>query len=88
MSKHSIGPWHAAPISEKTWNVGIYNEAGSLLATIKVASKREADFRDADARLMAAAPTLLALLKDSEFMGSDWLERRAALFLQLQGVLS
>ena len=90
MSKHSSGPWHAAPTSEKTWNVGIYDADGSLLATIKVASKREADRRKADASLMAAAPEMLMLLRLAQHAsGSPLMAARcAALVSSLDGETS
>ena len=62
MNKHTPWPWHSARLSKTTWNVGIYGPDGSTLAVINNASALCAERCDADARLMAAAPELLAAL--------------------------
>ena len=53
------GPWHAAPKSLKTWNFGIYDEGGTEVAHV---AAHALNFlrREDDARLIAAAPDLLA----------------------------
>lgn len=63
MSKHTPGPWHMNMVSSKSWNVGIYEASGSEVATVKVKSLVTSERRDADARLIAAAPDLLEALR-------------------------
>lgn len=63
MSKHTPGPWHMNMVSSKSWNVGVYEESGSEVATVKVKSLVTSERRDADARLIAAAPDLLEALQ-------------------------
>lgn len=65
MSAHTAGPWRFMLISEKSWNVGVYDNTGSTIATIKVPSKFSAPRHDANARLIAAAPELLEALERS-----------------------
>lgn len=62
MGAPTPGPWRSMPVSEKTWNVGVYDATGDQIALVKVPSARVAMRKDADARLMAAAPELLAAL--------------------------
>jgi hypothetical protein len=63
MSGPTPGPWHRRLKSEKTWHVGVYDASGSEVAHIAVKSALSARRRDADARLIAAAPDLLAALR-------------------------
>ena len=59
MSKHTAGPWHSAEKSAKSWNIGVYTEQGDEVAHIAVKSALHGRRREADARLIAAAPYLL-----------------------------
>lgn len=63
MSGHTRGPWRSAMVSEKSWNVGVYDADGEQVALVKVASALHSARRDADARLIAAAPDMLAALR-------------------------
>ena len=75
VAHHTPGKWHTSLVSDKYWNVGVYDESGTEVALIKVKSMLQGNRRDADARLMAAAPELLAALCTAEkFMriASDW----------------
>ncbi len=65
MSKFTPGPWHSAMKSEKSWNVGVYTEGGDEVAHVAVKSALAAPRRDADSRLIAAAPDLLAMLVEA-----------------------
>ena len=62
MSAHTPGPWHAAPKSPKTWNFGVYDEGGTEVAHV-AAHALNFFQRKADARLIAAAPDMLATLE-------------------------
>ena len=62
-TKHTPGPWRSALVSDKSWHVGVYDNTGTQVALVKVASALSAPRRDADARLIAAAPELLEALK-------------------------
>ena len=59
MTAHTKGPWHSAAKSAKSWHVGVYTEQGDEVAHIAVKSALHGKRRDADARLIAAAPDLL-----------------------------
>lgn len=63
MSKHTPGPWREEFVSDKTWHKGVYDVNGNEVALVKVKSALTAQRRDADARLIAAAPDLLDALK-------------------------
>ena len=60
---HTPGPWHSASKSETTWNIGVYTDSGEEVAHIAVKSALVAQRRNADARLIAAAPELLKALQ-------------------------
>jgi hypothetical protein len=65
MSGHTKGTWRSSFKTTKTNNLGIYTDDGSLLATLDVhqlATPPVMARRKQDARLMAAAPELLAAL--------------------------
>jgi len=64
MSAHTTGPWRHMLMSEKSWNVGIYDTTGTTVAVVKVSSVQESARRDADARLIAAAPELLKFVQN------------------------
>lgn len=64
MNKHTPGPWRSALKSEKTWHVGVYTASGEEVAHVAVKSALSSNRRDADARLIAAAPDLYALLRE------------------------
>ena len=64
MNAHTKGPWHEAFTSDKTWHKGIYDADGNEVAIVKVKSAMVARRKDADARLIAAAPELLEALKE------------------------
>ena len=57
------GPWHEQFVSEKSWHKGVYDANGNEVALVKVKSALVAHRRDADARLIAAAPELLTALR-------------------------
>ena len=59
MSAHTLGPWFSRFVSEKSWHVGVYDSTGAEVALVKVKSALSGARRDADARLIAAAPELL-----------------------------
>ena len=63
-TKRTPGPWHSAMKSEKSWNIGVYTEGGDEVAHIAVKSAFAAPRRDADARLIAAAPELYDALRE------------------------
>jgi len=66
MSKHTPGTWRASFKTNRTNNLGIYTDAGLLLATVEVhqlADKQVMERRKQDARLMAAGPALLKALQ-------------------------
>ena len=63
MSKHTSGPWHSARVSEKTWHVGVYDAAGVHIALLRIQSALHGSRRNADARLISAAPMLLEALE-------------------------
>ncbi len=63
---YSKGPWRHSFKTTKTQNLGIYNDAGVLLASVDVhqlAGQNVVARRVADARLIAAAPELLEALE-------------------------
>ena len=63
-AKHTLEPWHCANVSAKTGHLGVYGQDGSQIALLKVPSALYSDRRGADARLIAAAPSLLAALRE------------------------
>jgi len=63
MSAHTPGPWHSSHTSANSWNMGVYDEAGTEVARVSVKSALYQQRRIADARLIAAAPKLLAALQ-------------------------
>ena len=65
-TKHTPGPWNSRIKSERTWNVGVYDAQGNEVAHVSVKSALTAHRRDADARLIAAAPDLLSALQQIE----------------------
>lgn len=46
MSAHTPGPWRSMLVSEKTWNVGVYDSTGTMVALVKVASALHGARRD------------------------------------------
>lgn len=63
-TKHTSGPWRAKHSAKLGW-AGVLTQEGDIIADISMVAE---DFRDpeqalADARLIAAAPDLLAALK-------------------------
>jgi len=71
-AKFTPGPWHSANVSLATWNVGVYDQTGTSVALLKVSSALHVLRREADARLIAAAPDLL----DALVLAEDVLARR------------
>lgn len=68
-TKHTPGPWRFSFKTTKTNNIGIYDQHGSLLATVdvhQIANKQTMQRRSSDARLIAAAPELLEALQAIE----------------------
>ena len=63
MSEHTRGPWR--PIGAKA-SIGIYNDSGDPIASLQAPiGSMSRPRRDADARLIAAAPDLLAAAKQA-----------------------
>lgn len=65
MSKHTPGPWRHSYKTARTNNIGVYDKSGVLIASIDTsifASHLTVSRREQDARLVAAAPELLAAL--------------------------
>ena len=56
---HTPGPWMISHIG-KQWNHAIHTEDGIRVATTKAVEEDGHDENEADARLIAAAPDLLA----------------------------
>ena len=68
MSKHTLGEWQSRRKTNATNNFGVYDINGYLLATLDVhqlATPYVIERREADARLMAAAPDLLEAARDA-----------------------
>lgn len=66
MSKHTPGEWRQSLKSKTGHNRGIYSNAGLLIASVDVhqlAAKEHRNRREADARLIAAAPLMLEALQ-------------------------
>lgn len=86
MSKHTPGPWiaHSLVVSEQGQPIGRYRD----ICHCGIGMRAPADVEEsvANARLIAAAPELLALLIDSQiFIGGDWRERRDAAIAKATG---
>jgi hypothetical protein len=73
---HTPGPWEAveAPYNPKGW-LWIKNGPGALLADVHQNANIPLEVRNANARLMAASPDLLAALK--AILNSGELDGRA-----------
>ncbi len=69
MTEHTPGPWHAVLVKGGTVAY-INGHETSTLTTLK-APFRNADRMNADARLIAAAPDLLAICVDLLTIGGD-----------------
>lgn len=69
-NKHSKGPWHVIPAdrAENRWIVGMEDET-SVASCAPVGPWISAEVADANTRLIAAAPDLLALCRQM----ADWL---------------
>ena len=91
-AQHTPGPWLSRLKSDKTWHVGIYTASGDEVAHIAVKSALTGPRRDADARLIAAAPNMLSALRraavalafaaeNSEAMQDDYAAVNAAIDL-------
>ena len=65
MSKHSPGPWEWVPF--KNWDGGLRAADGQYVISNDETDNTPENPRDA--KLIAAAPALLALLKEMEWMG-------------------
>ncbi|WP_322883246.1 hypothetical protein U8C37_09620 [Sinorhizobium medicae] len=78
MSKHTPGPWTAEPPSEQTPHIWVNAATNSGVAKIEVCDyddgkgERLTDEDFANARLIAAAPDLLAALKSAAAAIGDW----------------
>jgi len=69
--KHTPGPWHSGGMPNRA--PVIYTAAGNPIAVLSIGYGRENDQRaaEANAALIAAAPELLAALRQS----FDWISR-------------
>ena len=63
-AQRTPGRWHSLLVSYKSLNVGIYDDSGTEVAIVKIKAERHIPRREADARLIAAAPDLLDALID------------------------
>ena len=75
MSAPIAGPWKKSFKTKATNNLGIYDESGSLIASIQVhqlASEDVVSKYNATARLMSAAPDLMEALQACLKKGSKW----------------
>lgn len=65
MSNYTPGPWHTevAPSSDLHFIRGIYSDDAGQIAKVRVGPVLEQDEALANARLLAAAPELLAALE-------------------------
>lgn len=66
MHIHTPGPWHSAPKSPRSNNLGVYDRSGNLVASLDVhpAARDEVKMmRGCDADLMAASPSLYAFAR-------------------------
>lgn len=63
MNKHTPGPWHAKG-PDDFWDFNILHDGDSLAVAAVVSNMRPLDEISANARLVAAAPELLAALQD------------------------
>jgi len=71
-------PWNASLKTKKTNNIGIYNRVGELVATLDVhqcATAATQERRMREARMMAAAPELLAALEELMYARTDKAEK-------------
>ncbi len=78
MSEHTPGPWEQS--HRKTpadmWNTQVYTPDGEIICTLhwypkpKDADGRIGTYRDANARLIAAAPELLEALRSIQWGGN------------------
>lgn len=66
MSKHTPGPWKVIPITKAIFNV---ESGGQCLATVDGFGREDSE---ANARLIAAAPELLGLVKHVPEMLKAW----------------
>lgn len=76
-AKHTPGPWTTAPWG--TGQIGIYSPEGHSLASTNSKSKngRKAEIKEADARLIAAAPELLEFAEEVRRSGDTRLASMA-----------
>lgn len=85
MNKHTAGEWHVGGQQKCT----IYDKFGQRIANSfeGVMATHRTDIEcEANARLIAAAPQLLALLVESQrSIGGDWRERRDSAIAKATG---
>ena len=71
MSKHTLGPWRVVPLAGVyNGRLSVQNSAGRTIVDVLLEPEDEQE-DEANARLIAAAPDMLAALKegDSELLG-------------------
>ena len=78
-AKHTPGPWVAAPYEgfgpRTTVRQGCERTGMRIASTFETTSPRNVDRNEANARLIAAAPDLLAALKKAR--ATIWIERQS-----------
>ncbi|WP_414613948.1 hypothetical protein [Stenotrophomonas muris] len=92
MSKHTPGPWGIEQTDDTNW-IGFMRPHDGKVELIVCTTARDfmlkdeaREQNDANARLIAAAPELLALLVESQrSIGGDWRERRDAAIAKATG---
>lgn len=92
MSKHTKGPWGIEQTDDTNW-IGFMRPHDGKVELIVCTTARDFTLKDeareqndANARLIAAAPELLALLVESQrSIGGDWRERRDAAIAKATG---
>lgn len=61
-TNHTPGPWN---LYKNEWNLGIYDSRGALVADLLGNLRPNAENKEANAKLIAAAPDLLNMLKEA-----------------------
>lgn len=88
MNKHTPGPWISQKADDLHGHDHFVMTASGFLGYLPKESEGGGVqlFTEQDARLIATAPELLALLMESQkFIGGDWRERRDALIAKATG---
>lgn len=92
MSKFTPGPWHKQQLT-KSW--GIYDQQGTSVARVADAYGVASERRQADARLIAAAPEMYEALRQIVMLDDDahpglatWHEARAKAHEAARAVLA